>query len=951
MTSEVWTLHQAVDRFQRLHRRQGWKLGAVRFLWVAVACALTLVYADVLLQLNPHARLALVIVSAVTLLIAGSVPVYRYIRAASQRRMVARLVEESHPELHNDLINAIDFDERLQAALPHRFSPDLMQQEIAVATEKVGRLHRGLTLPAPAIKSEAVILLALVVVTGVFASLFPRMFSTVLVRFADPFGDHVPYSPTVLSMTPGAVTVQYGEDVVVSASVAGKKPDAVVLKLEDLDGKAVGELPMIDKGDGTWFQTVENVQHELVYHASIHRGRSNRFTLALDKAPRIGAAMITYEYPAYTKLPAKTRQIASPAEIKAYEGTNVQLELVSNRPLSGGTWDVAGNHFNFQPKPDDVHTALANLTIENTGTFTAELKDVEGLVSHDKLTGTVAIQPDEKPVIEITSPGRQSFASVEAEVPIVIEVSDDLGVNSVSLVRNLNASLDLRKDLFGHEESQVYVNTVEMLNMKDLGVRPGDVIEFYATATDTFPKAAQSATTAVHRLQIISEEEFRSFMQEEMTADDLAQKYDSVFEKIDALASSQQELEEQISQMLKQLKEQGTLSPADQKALAQAQQEQAALAEEAKALAEEIASEAEKDGVFDVEKSYQEAMKEMAKQVAAAQQSMEQSAGEMEKAQQSPSSSPGQSSMSAANTKQREALEQLGRTEAARQQIQEANKDMADVYHLMENVEQFKYLYEMQDNLERQARFYQQQKTPTADQAARLQELADQQAGIRQELSTLKEAFRENAKAVEKNYPKVAQDARNIADEIDSRAIEPTMDGATGGLGEGNAKSGHEQAAHARDEMKAMIKVCESAGQGQSQCELRLNIMTNNGMGKTFSQFGKSLGKKFGKGNGNGMGMGAGGQGGTMGGSTPFDVYGNQAFGNPKPREQSAGGRRMNRDAPLDSGSDPLSGNLEEAAYEKDDDFVVDMPEGERYVEEYRGLISAYFRRIAEEDK
>ncbi|GMV93369.1 MAG: hypothetical protein AMXMBFR82_31470 [Candidatus Hydrogenedentota bacterium] len=940
MSSHSLTLRQRLHEFSLARRRQIGKLAVVRVLWVSVAAALALVYLDVLLILPASARIGLAACSFFTLLVVAVATYWRLSRAVSEDRLVARLVEQGAPDLHNDVINAVDFDDLMAGTVRPGLSRDLMSHEIHLAADRVSAVRRVDTLRPPSLRGETRAFIALAIVLGTLAYLFSDVFAAVVPRFADPWGDHPPYSPTKFAVDPANSTVEYGENQIVRVTTSGKRPSQMALVLERPDGTIAGTLPMLDSGDGTYFQTIENVRTDLTYYAEIPRGRSKRYSLALSRIPRIDSVAVTYTYPEYTNLPSKSRLLSkTDATLVGYEGTQVRLDIASNRPLEGGPVTLGDQTLELHPGADEG-TAAVEFPIEKASAITASLIDVEGFKSEDAFEGKIEVMPDKKPEIAIVSPGKHSFAIPDAKVPVMIEARDDLGIARIALVRNHNASSDDRKVLYEGGGSDIFMNANELLDMGDLGVRPGDVIEYYATATDTLPDSPQSASTPAFQIAIISHEDYRNFMQESTTAEDLKAKYEAIQQELKALAKEQQAINEELKALEQKLAESGSLSEEEQNRLEELRKQQEALAAKAGELAKKMQEEAERPAVFDIENEYKETLKELAERLGEAQKSMESSQQQMQ---------PGASAeaLQQAMQDQQAALDQLGQSDQQfQEQIQQANEDLAKIYKLLADVERFKQLYGAQQMLEREARTYKDEMSPSLDEQIRLKELSENQETIRESLERLRDDLREHAKEVETEYPQVAEDAQTIADSIESLQIPPTMASAAGNLAEPNAPQGHADAREALDAMESMIGFCQAAqGQGSSQCDLRLRIQMAMNPGNTLGQLQKSLGAPA-------MGQGTGqGQGGGMGSSSvPFDMYGNEPFGDPRQQESPFSSRRMHEAQAEPVPSDAFAGSFEELATSKSDDLNLEGVGGEHVVEEYRPLIEAYFRGLAEEE-
>ncbi|MBX7255617.1 MAG: hypothetical protein K1Y02_04570 [Candidatus Hydrogenedentes bacterium] len=946
MDSEALILTKAVEGFAAARRRQVLRLALVRGVWAAGVAMLALVYADLLLQLLPEARLFMTATAGATIL-AVVFAAYRWAtRTPSEQRMIARILEVRDDSLQNDLINAIDFEDALKKGVTPDISSDLMRKEIDVAAQKLG----SVTDPAEALKPPELTrdywrLASVLVLCLALTAFFPRVFGAIIPRYLDPYGDHPPYCATNFVVEPAGGTIDYGEDYTVRVTTSGRDVDNVDLAVEDMQGNLISRQPMLDGGEEGFTKTFENVRDDVRYYAAIERGRSKRYALTLTKNPRFDSVVVSYEFPPYTHIQPKTRLLGTPAEVKAYAGTKVTLSVTSNRPLKGGPLNVYGEASEMTPTTDP-NTVSGAFMLSKAGDFSAKLIDVDGLESRATYTGAIAVVPDEKPEIAVVSPGHHSFATPSAKVPLIIEAKDDLGIAKVTLYRNLNDMPDSSKILFTSDGGEVFANPIEVLDLADLGVRPGDIIDYYVTATDTLPDSPQTAASPSYRLAIISDDDYKEFMQSQTTAQELKDKYDALLNELDEIKSAQQALAEKTKALEEKLAREGSLSADEQKELQEAQAEQAKLKERADALAQKMKDEAAAPPIFDIEKDYKKALADMAERVARAGEMMQSSQENMQKAEAAQDAAQRAGALQQSQGNQQEALKELGETsQEYRDQIQKANEELAKVYDLMADVEVFKQLFAAQQDVERQARSLKSITTPTLDEQIRLKELADLQDQIRQGLEQLSKDLRTHAANVEKDYPKVAQDARDIADEMEQRKIAGLMKDAMDRMTAGDAPQGHGNAQRAVEEMKAMVKFAQMGQGAGSACEFRLRIMMGMNPGGTMGQLGKSLGSMMGQ----GLGMGAGGQGGMSASSAQFNVYGSESPNGKPDKENPAGSRRMH-DAQADPvAPESLAGSIEEAPIPKSYELDSESGGAERFMDSYRSLIEAYFRRAAEE--
>jgi hypothetical protein len=950
MTSATLTLNEELGIIQRAHGRRAILLAIVRMAWVVPVALLLALYIDVVFPMSSDWRVGADALIAAIACSAAWTGFRVATRSRSRTRMVARMVEQGHPEARNDLVNAIDFEEELSVDRPRNVSTTLMQAEIAEAAETVRKLPGFSALRPKSLRKEAMFMVGAVAAAALLPAVFPHVFSAVLPRFLDPYGDHPPYSATRFAVMPAGESINYGEDLKVDVETSGRLVDEVTLVVEDPEGREVAELPMFRSDDRSFFQTIEAPRTDLQYFARIDGGRSKRYPLTINQIPRIEYASVSFIYPAYTGLSPKTRLVGD-APIRTYEGTEVTLTLTSNRPLDAGALSVDGTEVAMAPR-SEANTVSGSFVLSSAGNLTASVIDVDGRQSVDTVSVALEILPDEEPNVTVASPGRHSLATPDVKIPIVIEASDDLGVARIELFRNHNQSDDNRERLFTAEAVQTLADGVMMLDLEALGVEPGDTLEYYATATDSKPGAPQTEASEAFQLRIISQDEYREFMQTEMTAEDLNQKYGDMLDDIEKLAAKQEAIEQATNALHDKMASGEALSEQEETELADLLGQQRDLADQADQLAKELTEESKEPSVFDVEDEYKKSLSEIAKQLAKAGKHMEQSEQDMKSANEQ--SKGRQSAMASASEAQRKALEELGRQmETFQEEIQQANQDLENVYHLMEDVEMFKHLYKLQQRIERQARTYKDAADPSIDEQIRLKELGEQQAAVEDALEELKDRLREHAEEIQVDYPVVAQDAVDIADQIEQREIPSIMDRATAQLAKADALEGHPTTLEAKNEMEAMIQFCQAtAGNGSSQCELRLQIKMSMNPGNTMGQFGKSLSAGAGQ-NFGGFGMGQAGQGGMSAGSSPFNVYGSEeSMGNPKAdKESSRGKRRMADTKPGPDDPDPLAGDIEELPMPEAADLALENGRGEHVMEEYRPLIEAYFRSMADESR
>ncbi|MCH8217585.1 MAG: hypothetical protein IH892_12550, partial [Planctomycetes bacterium] len=121
---------QAIRLLARTRRRHVVKLATIRGLWLGLCLLLLFFYLDSVVQWGGRQRFLAVAVVLGVVLATWVLTFLLLMRSHSKDRMLARLVEEAHPELNNELINAVDFEEQLSTQETGSASVGLMQEGI-----------------------------------------------------------------------------------------------------------------------------------------------------------------------------------------------------------------------------------------------------------------------------------------------------------------------------------------------------------------------------------------------------------------------------------------------------------------------------------------------------------------------------------------------------------------------------------------------------------------------------------------------------------------------------------------------------------------------------------------------------------------------------------------------------------------------------------------------------
>jgi hypothetical protein len=893
--------------------------------WGLVAAVLLLlagVWLDLLWELPPQVRVACDVGAPVALALLVLAAGYRALRGTVSWALADRLdrVAQSGGVIRTGVDLALE-----SRPLPP-LSGGLAALAVRRADEIAGRVSAAAAVPArPAYWSfgGAGLLGAAV---GVAALAMPRLTQTEWLRFADPAGDHPPYSRVLYEVEPGDARVVYGSGLDVHVTTSGAPVERVELVLES-DGAAAPEsLPMFPGAAGEWRAAVAAVTAPGRYFVRSHGGRSRKFRIDVLTVPRLEGVRFRVTPPAYTNLAPYEGPLPQ-GGLAGLPGTTIQVWARSNRPLSGGSLEVPGDDpaaaVALAPTARGAREATGSFEVRRPGKLRLRVTDTEGQAS-DPFVTPVAVLTDERPFIRLLQPQAQSLATPEALLPVVLAAEDDYGISRVQLFRSLNDSRALPQEVPVPTPAPTRFGTTLTLPLKDYGLAPGDEIKLYGRVEDNDPAGPKGSESAVAVVRIISQEEFERLLRTKEGMEVFLSKYRQAQRRLEALA-------EQADRLRKKLKD----VPADSEAAEELRRELAALARQMGEQAEAVRKAARQPLPYDLDKALTRHLDDLADRLqrlsrrsesAAAKSKL--TAGEMAK-------------LLDEMTRELEGQERGLESEAL-----EPLEYLAAVLPLLEDASRFVILYQRQQALAERLQSLKDRERPDDPSVkGRMRDLEAEQREIRQALGNLLDDIQDHVARLPDD-PRM-EELRNTATEFfrDVRAsgAGEAMAEAEAGLADFSGGRGHAGARKAAGILEKFVKRCEG-GQGmmgRGQVCLRFQPCLKEGLGNTVEQLLADAGLM------SGGGRGAGG--GTSASRSTLDnvgLYGTM----PALGETTAGGRsRQGVGGVGRSRQGPATDPARPATVEADrdrraagaGDAAVPLP--------YRGRVAEYFQRIAEE--
>ena len=289
--------------------------------------------------------------------------------------------------------------------------------------------------------------------------------------------------PQSIDVSPGNELVRRGGNVRISAVMAGFNPDQaqVHVKIGDKDWQTVAMVRRNKNFEFTFFSVREPMQ----YYVATTGIRSPAYDIKVVELPDVRDLKLTYHYPDWTKRDPET--IDHGGDIRTVQGTNVDLEVITDKPLPAGLLVLNGDNKPLSVKGESARTRF-QITKDGQYFIAAQLGNEQVRLTDDYF---IKVVEDGKPEVRLLRPGRDWNASNIEEVTAQVEAKDDYGLDSLQLHYSINGG-DWQTVPFqvkGRNASKDYVFFLENMHSgnKETGEKPlvpGDIIAYYAQATD-----------------------------------------------------------------------------------------------------------------------------------------------------------------------------------------------------------------------------------------------------------------------------------------------------------------------------------------------------------------------------------------------------------------------------------------------------------------------------------
>jgi hypothetical protein len=493
-------LYQDLQALIASVRRRWRKRAALRTMaHVCAAAAAPLgVAAFVERVLQPHGSVLIVIAAAAVGLALGAASLaLRKMPPRPSDRQVARFIEERATasmagELNDALVTAVDAAER-GTARDAAFLPLMLRDAVV----KLRAMSPADILPPAESRrvawralAAAALLVAALVASAPFLE---RAVATAWVRVFP--------GSVRLEVLPGDVRIRAGTPVRIRAVLRGPR-GAVTRLVPDLSlstSETDRSVAMAAAGDAFEF-TVGAVDRTFSYAVTAGSSRSARYTVTALTPPRVERIDLHYEYPAFAGL--APREERDGGDVYAPAGTRVRVTIHTDKPIVSGELGL-GHSPAIALRAAGAREAEAELVLAKNDSYRVRLADRDGLQSSGESEYFIRLMDDRPPDVRILRPsGDQQITPLE-EVPVEARADDDYGIGKFELVYAISGRRERVVPFERLSGTEVQKVGTRLLLAEDLGVKPGDVITYYARARDIARgKRSTEATSDIFFLEV-----------------------------------------------------------------------------------------------------------------------------------------------------------------------------------------------------------------------------------------------------------------------------------------------------------------------------------------------------------------------------------------------------------------------------------------------------------------
>jgi hypothetical protein len=413
---------------------------------------------------------------------------------------VALYLEEHEPTLETLLLSAVD------GSLPGRRegstgSSALLERLVQSAVERCERIRDGRNLERRSMRRSGQVLATIGVAAAIVFLGGPSYLRQGAMTLLVPIRSVEAASPYRIDLTPGDTTLPRGADLAVAARLVGFASTEGGLFTRSSPGAAFERVTMIPGKDGVLEATIFRLRESLEYFVESAGVRSATHKVAVADLPQVDRLELEYVFPAYTGL--SPQKVENGGDIAVLAGTKVRVRVHSTLPASSGRVVVEGASPAALAGSADA-TLDGEFEVLREGSYRVELQAPTGQMVPASPQYAIDILTDQPPSVTFSRPQRDLRPTSLEEVFAEARAEDDFGLERLDLMLSVNGGGEKAIRLGGSKaRAPKQLSAGHTFFLEEMNLQPGDVVSYYARATDNDSvSGGKTATSDIYFLRI-----------------------------------------------------------------------------------------------------------------------------------------------------------------------------------------------------------------------------------------------------------------------------------------------------------------------------------------------------------------------------------------------------------------------------------------------------------------
>ncbi|MBZ5661676.1 MAG: DUF4175 domain-containing protein [Acidobacteriia bacterium] len=298
-----------------------------------------------------------------------------------------------------------------------------------------------------------------------------------------------------LQVIPGDITVRRNSDQVVTAQLIGLQSSDVRLYARYQSASKWDQVAMRPQAGASGYQFIfAGLPESVEYYVEAGPLRSKHFNIRVLDLPGVKNVRVTYHYPSWTHLQDVAEERGG--DLRAVEGTEANLEIETDKPLSDGVLVVdtgadSASSANSGAADDQKQIRLSGgggnvykgtIRMEKDGVYHVAILD-QGQPVRLSNDFFIEARKAEPPNVIIARPGHDYRASPIEEVTVAVKADDEFGLSEMTLHYSVNGEAEKTIDLL-KQKGVKQADGSTTISLEDFKLVPGDVVSLYAIAKD-----------------------------------------------------------------------------------------------------------------------------------------------------------------------------------------------------------------------------------------------------------------------------------------------------------------------------------------------------------------------------------------------------------------------------------------------------------------------------------